>query len=102
MADPRKQHRLVKWVLIYVKGTLAYGQFYTTEKSEHKSLTDFVDANYAADCDRRRSLSGLAFTFLGNTINLKSFLQFVVALSTIESKYMELTEASKKQFGLEN
>lgn len=55
---------------------------------ENDFLIGFVDSDYAANKDRRRSLSGFVLTLFDNTISWKSSLQFVVPLSPIESEYM--------------
>lgn len=81
MSNPGKYHwTAVKWLLRYVKGTANYGLKYTADGLFLNKLNGFVDADYAGDCDKRRSLSGLIFTFYGNTVSWRSSLQSVVAL----------------------
>ncbi|CAA7062683.1 unnamed protein product [Microthlaspi erraticum] len=95
MSSPVKDHWLgVKWVLRYIKGSLKTRLCYK-RRSEFK-IVSYCDSDYAADPDRRRSITGLVFTLGGNTITWKSGLQRVVALSTTESEYMSLTEAVKE------
>lgn len=60
----------------------------------------YVDADYAGDLDRRRSLTGYLFTFNNCTINWKSQLQSVVALSTTEAEYTAAAEAIKEAIWL--
>lgn len=59
-------------------------------------LRGYCDSDFAADLDISRSISGFVFTVGGGTINWKSNLQKVVALSTTEAEYMALTEAVKE------
>ena len=47
-------------------------------------LKGYCDSDYAADRDKRRSISGVVFTLGGNTISWRSRLQKVVTLSTTE------------------
>lgn len=95
MSNPIRDHwSAVKWVLRYIKGTLTTKLHF--KKSSDFRVTGYCDADFAADADRRRSITGLVFTLGGNTISWKSVLQRVVALSTTESEYMSLTEAVKE------
>lgn len=95
MSNPIKNHWLgVKWVLRYIKGSLKTKLCY--KKSSDFSLRGYCDSDFAADTDRRRSISGMVFTLGRNTISWKSSLQKVVALSTTEAEYMSLTEAVKE------
>eukprot|EP00252_Welwitschia_mirabilis_P028029 TRINITY_DN992_c0_g1_i5.p1 TRINITY_DN992_c0_g1~~TRINITY_DN992_c0_g1_i5.p1 ORF type:complete len:816 (+),score=171.97 TRINITY_DN992_c0_g1_i5:277-2448(+) len=87
----------VKWILRYLKGTqmhcLCFG-------NEDLSLQGFVDANFAADLDSRRSTTGYAFTFGGGAVSWLSRLQPIVTLSTTEAEYVALTEACKEMIWL--
>ena len=56
----------------------------------------YVDSNFIGDLDKKRSLTGYVFTVGDCTISWKATLQHIVALSTIESKYMAITEACKE------
>ncbi|KAG8474924.1 hypothetical protein CXB51_031638 [Gossypium anomalum] len=60
----------------------------------------YVDADFAGDLDRRRSLIGYVFTIGGCTISWKATLQTTAALSTIEAEYMAITEACKEAIWL--
>lgn len=81
MSNPGKPHwHAVKWLLRYVRGTMSNGLTYSKHNSNQEILTGFVDADYATDKDRRRSLSGLVFTLFDNIVSWKSSLQSVVAL----------------------
>ncbi|KAG8485167.1 hypothetical protein CXB51_021347 [Gossypium anomalum] len=59
-----------------------------------------IDADFAGDLDRRRSLTGYVFTIRGYAISWKATLQTTVALSTIEAEYMAITEACKEAIWL--
>ncbi|KAG8499388.1 hypothetical protein CXB51_005980 [Gossypium anomalum] len=60
----------------------------------------YVDADFAGDLDRRRSLTGYVFTIRGCAISWKATLQTTVALSTTEAEYMAITEACKEAIWL--
>jgi hypothetical protein len=61
----------------------------------------FVDAEWARDLDRRRSISGYVFNLFGGAISWMSKRQVVVALSTTKSEYMAATHASKEEVWLQ-
>ncbi|KAG8478019.1 hypothetical protein CXB51_027833 [Gossypium anomalum] len=60
----------------------------------------YVDADFAGDLDRIRSLTGYVFTIGGCAISWKATLQTTVALSTTEAEYMAITEACKEAIWL--
>ncbi|KAG8486248.1 hypothetical protein CXB51_019547 [Gossypium anomalum] len=60
----------------------------------------YVDADFAGDLDRRRSLTGYVFTIGGFAISWKATLQTTVALSATEAEYMVITEACKEAIWL--
>jgi hypothetical protein len=55
-----------------------------------------VDSDYAADLDKRRSLTGYVFTVGGCDVSWKATLQDVPAQSTTEAEYMAINEACKE------
>ncbi|KAF7833216.1 putative mitochondrial protein [Senna tora] len=58
MQSPKKPHlEAVRRILRYVKGTLDYGMFY--RKGPSCKLKGYSDADYAGDCDTRRSTTGM-------------------------------------------
>ncbi|KAG8475436.1 hypothetical protein CXB51_032203 [Gossypium anomalum] len=97
MVNPSKEHwKTVQWILRYLRGTTDVClQFGRTEDG----VIGCVDANFAGDLDRRRSLTGYVFTIGGCAISWKSTLQTTVALSTTEAEYMAITEACKEAIG---
>ena len=78
----------MKWILIYLKGTLNFCLEFGRTNS---TLVGFVDSDYAGDLDRRRSLTGYVFCIGGCAVSWKATLQHVVALSTTEAEYMTIT-----------
>ena len=95
MSKPLKDHwQAVKWILRYIVGTLDRKLCYKNEGG--LVLEGYCDSDYAADKEKRRSTSGVVFTFGGNTISWRSSLQKVVALSSTEAEYMALTDAAKE------
>ena len=59
-----------------------------------------MDVDYAGDLNHRRSTTGYVFTLTGGPICWRSMIQSLVALSTIESKYIAVAEAAKKALWL--
>ncbi|KAG8489513.1 hypothetical protein CXB51_017534 [Gossypium anomalum] len=98
MANPGKEHwKVVQWILRYLRGTTDVClQFGRTEDG----VIGYVDADFAGDLDRRRSLTGYVFTIGGCAISWKATLQTTVALSTTEAEYMAITEACKEAIWL--
>lgn len=85
MAYLGKNHwNAIKWILRYFKGTCSHGLLYENRGCTKGKLIGYVDADYAADLDRRRSISGYVFT-PNNNISWKSTFQTIVALSTTEA-----------------
>jgi hypothetical protein len=58
--------------------------------------TGFVDADYAACQDTRKSTSGFVFTMAGCPVSWSSKRQSTVALSTTEAEYVSLARASQQ------
>ncbi|KAH9718762.1 hypothetical protein KPL71_022343 [Citrus sinensis] len=101
MSNPGKEHwNAVKWILRYLRGTSGHGLIYGGQRRDDSLIVGYVDADYAGDLDRRRSLTGYLFTFNNCTINWKSQLQSVVALSTTEAEYTAAAEAIKEAIWL--
>jgi hypothetical protein len=62
-------------------------------------LTGYCDADWAGDCEDRRSTTGYIFTLAkgaGTPISWKSRKQTTVALSSTEAEYMALSDATKE------
>ncbi|GJZ77014.1 retrovirus-related pol polyprotein from transposon TNT 1-94 [Tanacetum coccineum] len=71
-----------------------------TNRGNHVDIIGFVDSDYAKDPDKGRSITGYAFLVQGCVVSWKATLQHVVALSTTEAEYMDLTEAVKEAIWL--
>ncbi|PHT50769.1 hypothetical protein CQW23_10516 [Capsicum baccatum] len=56
----------------------------------------YVDSNFAGDHEKMRSLTVYVFTIGGYALSWKAILQSTVALSTIETNYMAISEAFKE------
>lgn len=103
MANPDKEHwNDVKWILWYVKSTLSVSLLYTQDVLTQNHLVGYVDVDYVAGCDKRRSLPGYVFTYFGNLVRWKTSLQSVVTLSATESEYIAAPDALKKLYGWKN
>ncbi|KAH9668969.1 hypothetical protein KPL70_021600 [Citrus sinensis] len=101
MGNPSKDHwNAVKWVLRYLRGTVVTVIVFGNINGALPEVAGFVDSDYAADKDRRRSITGFVFTMCGGAISWKSSLQSMVALSTTEAEYIALTEAVKEAIWL--
>ncbi|KAG8473064.1 hypothetical protein CXB51_035003 [Gossypium anomalum] len=98
MANLGKEHwKAVQWILRYLRGTTDVClQFGRTKDG----VIGYVDADFARDLDRRRSLTGYVFTIGGCAINWKATLQTTTALSTTEVEYMAIAEACKEAIWL--
>ena len=90
----------MKWIVRYLRGTAVTAIIFGKISGASHEVAGFVDSNYAADKDKRRSITGFVFTMCGGAISWKSSLQSVVALSTTEAEYIALTEAVKEAIWL--
>ena len=99
MSKPRKEHwATMKRIFRYMCGTSGYGLCYQGRSGLDRipDIHGFVDADRAGDLDQRRSKSGYVFNLFGGAVSWMSKKQYVVAISTIEAKYMAATQASKE------
>lgn len=94
MSNPGKEHwRAVQWIFRYLRGTADYClKFGRTDNG----VLGYVDSDFAADLDKRRSLTGYVFTVGSCAVSWRATLQPVVALSTTEAEYMAIAEATKE------
>ncbi|GJZ02058.1 retrotransposon protein, putative, ty1-copia subclass [Tanacetum coccineum] len=101
LANPGKNHwEVVKWILKYLKGTDDVGLVYGKDQGKHVDVDGFVDADYAKDPNKGRSIIGYMVMVHGCVVSWKATLQHVVALSTTEAEYMALTKAVKESIWL--
>jgi hypothetical protein len=89
-----------KHLLRYIQGTKDYGLLFTAD-SASSSLScsephGFSDASFASDPDDRKSISGYLFFLSYALISWSAQKQTVIALSTMESEYIALTDAAKE------
>jgi hypothetical protein len=92
--NPSSKHMsAAKCVLRYLQGTPTLG---ITYRPPPLRLQGYSDADWAGDMDTRRSTTGYIVMLNNGAIAWKSRRQPTVALSTMESEYMALTEATKE------
>ncbi|TYK10339.1 hypothetical protein E5676_scaffold367G00140 [Cucumis melo var. makuwa] len=84
-------------IKLLTKPNLGYAMSIISRDRDKSTLLEgFTDADYAADLDKRRSLSSHIFRLYDNVVSWKVNLQPVVALLTTESEYISLGEAVKE------
>ncbi|GJW44925.1 hypothetical protein Tco_0073724 [Tanacetum coccineum] len=75
LANPVKNHwEAVKWILKYLKGTADVGLVYGRDQEKHADVDGFVDADYAKDPDKDKSITGYVFMVMAVFIWLKGLL----------------------------
>ena len=84
----------------YLHGTIDHAICYQGRVGLDRVLHvhGFVDVEWIGDLDHRRSTSGYVFNLYGEAIRWMRKKQDVVALSTIEVEYMEITHVSKGSY----
>ena len=98
-SKPNQQHwNAVKRILRYLRGTFDFGIVYS--KSKIKTCEGFSDADWAGDCNDRKSTSGFCFKLNGGLVSWRSNKQSCVALSTAEAEYIALAAASQEAIWL--
>jgi hypothetical protein len=97
--NPGPTHwKAVKRIFRYLQGTQNYMLCYDGNKS--CILEGYSDANWGGDIDTRRSTTGYCFIKNGGCISWRSKRQPTVAISTTESEYMALSEATQEAIWL--
>ena len=70
MNDPSRGHwEAVRWILMYIKGTVDVGLFFEKDVGGKQECTCYVDSDYAGDLDKRRSTRGYVFTLSQALVN---------------------------------
>ena len=92
-------HAAALHILRYIKGTAEIGLTYGLDHGA-LALSGYSDADWGANLDTRRSITGYVFYLAGGPISWKSKLQPTVALSTTEAEYMALTAAAQEAMSL--
>ncbi|MBW0505352.1 hypothetical protein O181_045067 [Austropuccinia psidii MF-1] len=79
-------------VLRYLRGTVAYGLHYATDRDG--GLCDYSDADWGNCRQTRRSITGFVISFNHCLVVWKTCKQSSVSLSTAEAEYKALTDLS--------
>lgn len=104
LSVPKEQHWVAaKHELRYLKGTVDLELCYKKNDANLK-LVAYSDADWAADLNDRRSVTGYCFSLCesGPIISWKSKKQQTVALSTCEAEYMALSATAQESLYLVN
>ena len=100
MVDLGKEHwSVVKRILRYIKGTSGVALCFEGSKF---IVMGYVNSDFVGDLDQRKSTTGYVFTLAEGVVSWWSKLQTVIALSTIEAKYMAITEACKEAIWIQS
>ena len=83
-----------------MRGTLYIGLVYDKSSDIFEAIVGYVDLDYVGYLDRKRSLTGHAFTLCGSVINWKATLKSIIALSTIVVEYIVAIEVVKETIWL--
>lgn len=104
LSEPKKQHWVAaKHVLRYLKCTVDQELCFRKQDVDLK-LVAYSDADWAADQNDRRSVTGYCFSLseTGPVVSWKSKKQPTVALSTCEAEYMALSATTQESMYLVN
>ena len=88
----------VKRILMYLRGTTTHELCF---RGSNIVLQGYLDLDMGGDKDSRRSTKRYVFNVGGIIVSWISKLQKVVALSSIEAKYVSTTKASKEMIWLQ-
>jgi len=89
---------VLKHVLGYIKGTLDYAIRYCA--GAILDLVGYVDSNFAGCKNTRRSTEGNIFMVAGGPVSWETKRQDMVALSTVETKFMTFSQATTQALWL--
>jgi len=102
-SNPSEIHmKAIKHVLRYINGTLDHGILYSSPDSTLSLPVGFCDASFDTDPDDSKSTSGWLYMLSNGAISWGSKKQDCIALSTMESEAMAMTEAAKEAIFLQN
>jgi hypothetical protein len=92
--NPGPEHwGAVKRIFRYLRGTINKSIVY---RRGNNKLVGYADADWAQDCQDRKSTTGFVFCMNGGPIVWKSRRQTSVATSTLEAEYMAMADAAKE------
>lgn len=101
-SSPGRDHlAAARHLLRYLAGTPDLGLTFKPN-SDNPQLIGYSDATLASDRTSKRSVSGYVFTINGTPVSWKTKLQRTVALSTTESEFQALSDASREAIYLSN
>jgi hypothetical protein len=105
-SNPGKVHwAMLKRVLRYIQHNLDYGLTYSKTDMKNCDIASFFkqgnihgycDSDWGGSIDDRKSVTGYSFMIGNAAVSWKSKKQSTVALSTVESEYMALSECMKE------
>lgn len=87
----------IKRIMRYLHATAKSKLVYTQNQED---LIGYCDADWAADVDSRKSVTGYVFKLAGGCISWKSTKQQSVALSSTEAEYIALASAIQESIWL--
>nr|GAT44721.1 predicted protein [Mycena chlorophos] len=94
-ANPGPEHQAAcKRVFRYLSGTRNYGLVYGPQR-DGVVFEGYCDADYAANLDDRKSISGYAYMLAGAAFAWSSKKQTTVATSTTEAEFTSLAQAAR-------
>jgi len=103
LSDPSEIHaKEAKHLLRYLKGTTDLGIEYGANDNEFSHINGYCDASFDDDPDNSRSTTGQIFMYNGGSISHQSKKQPIVALSTMESELMAISEATREAMFLKS
>lgn len=98
---PKQKHwAAIKRVMRYIQGTLEIGLMYT--KSEELEVTAYSDADFAADLQNRRSITGCIVFISNGPVIFRSIQQSIVALSTTQAEFIAASDTVKEVLWLKS
>jgi hypothetical protein len=97
LTNPSANHiSATKHALRYLQGTPNLGIIYGIGKGASEGLYRYSDSNYAGCVEIQRSTIGYLFNYYGSVISFRSKRLQVVALSSTETEYYRLSNATRE------
>ena len=83
--------------LAYLRGTYDEGiTFFDPGEGRRNKLTGWVDSDFAADPDTRKSMTGYVFSLNGGAVSWRSSRQGGVTLSSAEAEFVAASQAGQE------